>query len=409
MTQNAEIGNIIIRNSKVTDHGEAYKTINNYRVGGVVGYLNNNFSLRIYNISADTEMNMHTQATLNPSASIKGQVTISGGFGAASRLLNAGYAILPRNIYIHGPQMKTNSDTKKCYRGTVMAFIAADNFVSKVNDTWYYTPVNKVSEPNDFNNGSEKEIDAVNQTTNKIFGSTFAEQNNEFIKEMDGMKTWAYSNSNKQFSFNSIKIKYERGTEDKLTVVDEDGTDSSEKYDWYVSKDNATWKKANTTEACNPFILPRQEYDQYIYATVGSSRTNTIQVKAIHVEASLSTNSTNVITYTVNVTNDTEEKFTNEELGLKITYQWYKGENKLSEETKASFTRPEDATHKDKFRCFVTVEISPDYTFSKWVNATTVVYLQPATILSEDIKKQEEVNIKKRVCHKSMTHPFSIY
>ena len=265
MTQNAEIGNIIIRNSKVTDHGEAYKTINNYRVGGVVGYLNNNFSLRIYNISADTEMDMHTQATLNPSASIKGQVTISGGFGAASRLLNAGYAILPRNIYIHGPQMKTNSDTKKCYRGTVMAFIAADNFVSKVNDTWYYTPVNKVSGSNDFNNGSEKEIDVVNQTTGKTFGSTFAEQNNEFIKEMDGMKTWAYStNSNKQFSFNSIKIKYERGTEDKLTVINEDGTDSSQKYDWYVSKDNATWEKTNTTEACNPFILPRQEYDQYV-------------------------------------------------------------------------------------------------------------------------------------------------
>lgn len=207
MTQNAEIGNIIIRNSKVTDHGEAYKTINNYRVGGVVGYLNNNFSLRIYNISADTEMNMHTQATLNPSASIKGQVTISGGFGAASRLLNAGYAILPRNIYIHGPQMKTNSDTKKCYRGTVMAFIAADNFVSKVNDTWYYTPENKVSDPNDFMIGSEMEIDVVNPTTGKTFGSTFAEQNNEFIKEMNGMKTWAYSNSNKQFSFNSIKIK----------------------------------------------------------------------------------------------------------------------------------------------------------------------------------------------------------
>lgn len=395
MTQNAEIGNIIIRNSKVTDHGEAYKTINNYRVGGVVGYLNNNFSLRIYNISADTEMNMHTQATLNPSASIKGQVTISGGFGAASRLLNAGYAILPRNIYIHGPQMKTNSDTKKCYRGTVMAFIAADNFVSKVNDTWYYTPVNKVSGSNDFNNGSEKEIDVVNQTTGKTFGSTFAEQNNEFIKEMDSMKTWAYStNSNKQFSFNSIKIKYERGTEDKLTVINEDGTDSSQKYDWYVSKDNATWEKTNTTEACNPFILPRQEYDQYVYATAGSSRTNAVLVKAIHVEASLSTNSTNGITYTVNVTNDTEGKFTNDELGLKITYQWYKGENKLSEETKASFTRPKDATHKDKFRCFVTVEISPDYIFSKSVNATTVVYLNPATTLSEDIKKQEENNIK---------------
>lgn len=400
MTQNAEIGNIIIRNSKVTDHGEAYKTINNYRVGGVVGYLGNGVSLRIYNISANTEMNMHTKATLNPSASTAGQVTISGGFGAASKLQNTGYAILPRNIYIHGPQMKTNSDTKKCYRGTVMAFIAADNFVSKVNDTWYYTQVNKVTGPNDFNIGSEKEIDVVNQTTNKTFGNTFAEQNNEYIKEMDGMKTWAYSN--KQFSFNSIKIKYEREKVDTLTVVTEDGTKSSEIYDWYVSKDNATWTKANTAEACNPFILPRQVYDQYVYATTGSSRTNAVLVKAIHVDASLSTNTTNgITTYTVDVTNDTEEKYTNDKLGLKITYQWYKGENKLSEETKASYTRPTDATHNDKFRCYVTVTLSSDYTFSKWVNATTVVYLNPAEIApnktiseSVDIKNEEDKHIK---------------
>ena len=398
MTQNAEIGNIIIRNSKVTDHGEAYKTSNKYRVGGVVGYMGNDVSLRIYNISANTEMNMHTQATL----STAGQVTISGGFGAASKLQNTGYAILPRNIYIHGPQMKTNSDTKKCYRGTVMAFIGTNNFVDKVKDTWYYTPINKVSGTNDFNIGSEKEIDAVNQTTNKTFGSTFAEQNNEYIKEMDGMKTWAYSN--KLFSFNSIKIKYERGTKDTLTVVTENGTISSGSYDWYVSDDNATWKKANTAEACNPFILPRKEYDQYVYATDGSSRTNTVLVKAIHVGASLSTstNSTNgIITYTVNVTNDTEEKYTNDKLGLKISYQWYKGESPLAGETKASYTRPTEATHNDKFWCSVTVEISPDYIFSKPVNATTVVYLMPAKIASGktisetvDTKNKEDDNIK---------------
>ena len=402
MTQNAEIGNIIIRNCKVTDYGEAYKTSNKYRVGGVVGYMGNGVSLRIYNISANTEMNMHTQATL----STAGQVTISGGFGAASRLLDAGYAILPRNIYIHGPQMKTNSDTQRCYRGTVMAFIANDNFVSKVKNTWYYSPANKVSGSNDFNIGSEKEINAVDQTTGKTFGSTFAEQSNEFIKNMDGMKTWAYSNSNsdKPYSFNSIKIKFERGTEDKLTVVTENGTISSGIYDWYVSDDNATWKKANTAEACNLFILPRKEYNQYVYATDGSSRTNTVLVKAIHVEASLSTstNSTNgIITYTVNVTNDTEEKYTNDKLGLKISYQWYKGESPLAGETKASYTCPTEATHNDKFWCSVTVEISPDYIFSKPVNATTVVYLMPAKIPSDktisetvDIKNKEDKYIE---------------
>ena len=401
MTQNAEIGNIIIRNSKVTDHGEAYKTSNKYRVGGVVGYMGNDVSLRIYNISANTEMNMHTQATL----STAGQVTISGGFGAASKLQNTGYAILPRNIYIHGPEMKTNPDTNKCYRGTVMAFIGTENFVNQVKDTWYYTPTNKVSGTKDYNFGSEKEIDAVDQTTGKTFGSTFAEQSNEFIKNMDGMKTWAYSNSNsdKPYSFNSIKIKYERGTEDTLTVVKEDGTESSDKYDWYVSKDNATWTKANTAEAYNPFVLPRKEYDQYVYATDGSSRTNTVLVKAIHVGASLSTsrNTTNgIITYTVNVTNDTEEKYDNDKLGLKITYQWYKGESALAGETKAIYTRPTEATHNDKFRCYVTVTLSSDYTFSKWVNATTVVYLMPAEIasgktISESVetKNQEDKNI----------------
>ena len=402
MTQNAEIGNIIIRNSKVTDHGEAYKTSNKYRVGGVVGYMGDRVSLRIYNISANTEMNMHTQATL----STAGQVTISGGFGAASKLQNTGYAILPTNIYIHGPQMKTNSDTNKCYRGTVIAFIGTENFVNQVKDTWYYTPTNKVSGTKDYNFGSEKEIDAVDQTTGKTFGSTFAEQSNEFIKNMDGMKTWAYSNSNsdKPYSFNSIKIKYERGTEDTLTVVKEDGTESSDKYDWYVSKDNATWTKANTAEACNPFVLPRQEYDQYVYATDGSSRTNTVLVKAIHVGASLSTsrNTTNgIITYTVNVTNDTEEKYDNDKLGLKITYQWYKGESALAGETKAIYTRPTEATHNDKFRCYVTVTLSSDYTFSKWVNATTVVYLMPAEIASDktisesvEIKNLEDEHIK---------------
>ena len=402
MTQNAEIGNIIIRNSKVTDHGEAYKTSNKYRVGGVVGYMGDRVSLRIYNISANTEMNMHTQATL----STAGQVTISGGFGAASKLQNTGYAILPTNIYIHGPQMKTNSDTNKCYRGTVMAFIGTENFVNQVKDTWYYTPTNKVSGTKDYNFGSEKEIDAVDQTTGKTFGSTFAEQSNEFIKNMDGMKTWAYSNSNsdKPYSFNSIKIKYERGTEDTLTAVKEDGTESSDKYDWYVSKDNATWTKANTAEACNPFVLPRKEYDQYVYATDGSSRTNTVLVKAIHVGASLSTsrNTTNgIITYTVNVTNDTEEKYDNDKLGLKITYQWYKGESALAGETKVSYTRPTEATHNDKFRCYVTVILSSDYTFSKWVSATTVVYLKPAQIASDktisesvEIKNLEDEHIK---------------
>ena len=86
-----------------------------------------------------------------------------------------------------------------------------------------------------------------------------------------------------------------------------------ETYDWYVTNENGEWKQVKTA-ASSTYILPRQDYDQKVYAIGGGSRTNAVLVKAIHVNASLSTSGN---TYTVNVTNNTEE-FTNEVLGLKI-------------------------------------------------------------------------------------------
>ena len=103
LTQNAEIGNIIIKKSKITDNKEKnYTTKNKYRIGGIVGYLNNGVTLRIYNISSDVKMDMHTQITLGNTET--GSVTISGGIGAASKLSTVPYTIPPTNIYVHGPK-----------------------------------------------------------------------------------------------------------------------------------------------------------------------------------------------------------------------------------------------------------------------------------------------------------------
>ena len=91
MTQNAELSNIIIHNSKITDNNESFSTKTKFRIGGIAGYLNNFVSLRIFNISADTEIDMFQNAALN---GVEGQVTISCGFGAASKLANqTGYAV----------------------------------------------------------------------------------------------------------------------------------------------------------------------------------------------------------------------------------------------------------------------------------------------------------------------------
>ena len=393
LTQYAEISNIIIRNSKITDNGEKYASANNYRVGGIVGYVDNGGIFRIFNISADTELNMHKDNT-----SFSKEMTIAGGFGFSSNYGTHSTAILPTHLYFHGPQIQTKTTNGKIFRGSLFVFNDKKNnpkqFSDDIQKTWFYTSANVVSGTNSYNYGVKKDIS--DET-----GTAFAKLNNDWINENKlDKKTWTYTDG--KFAFSSINLKLDRGTKDMLMVYEGENTKpSTTLYDWYVSTDNINWEPVET--ASSTYSLPRQLYDQYVYASDGKSRTNAVLVKAIHVEASLSTskNSTNGITYTVNVTNDTEEKYDNDKLGLKISYQWYKGESALAGETKVSYTRPTEATHNDKFRCYVTVILSSDYTFSKWVSATTVVYLKPAQIASDktisesvEIKNLEDEHIK---------------
>lgn len=379
MTQNAELSNIIIRNSKITDNNESFSTKTKFRIGGIAGYLNNFVSLRIFNISADTEIDVFRNAALN---GVEGQVTISCGFGAASKLANqTGYVVWPRNIYVHGSGLKTSANTTQCKKASVMAFIAADNFANKVKDTWYYTPANKAADTYAYNQyGVEKDISATDATTGEPFGKTFAELNNLYINQNNlDKRPWLYSNSSKRFSFSSIALKAERGTSDVLTVTTEDGETTSDVYNWYASTDNTEGEKVNST-ACNPFTLPRQTYSQYVYAITvdGSQRTNTVLVEAIGITAELDYD-TKPGTYIVNVKNDTKENFTNDELGLDITYEWHNKETLLSE-TSNEFVRPETATNKDQYNCTVTVKSGGNIIFHKNIKVTIVVYLCPEAV-----------------------------
>ena len=394
MTQFAEISNTIIRNSKITDNEETYSTPNSFRVGGVVGYIDNNVGnlFRIFNISADVNVNMLTQATLT-STTGSYQATISGGFGAVSKLAkpnSSNLVVLPRNILIHG-KLKTSTTTAKCKKGSVMASNSGsmDDFINvevdgqPITSTWYYTANNKVTGSKDFKYGTEKSIDAIDENTGMTFGKTFVNQINQYIsdKKLD-KKSWAYS-GNSKFAFSNIKLKAERGKQDVLTVVNEDGTTNSEKYDWFVSQDNKKWEKANTDNvACNPFYLPRQTYNQYVYAVSSQSslRTNTIEVKAIGITAQLD-DKTKPGTYIVNVTNDTEEKLSNDDLGLTITYEWHNGIDPVT----GSTTHPNEYTptttsHKYKYYCKVIVKSGDNVLFDKNVCASVIVYLCPAGV-----------------------------
>ncbi len=110
----------------------------------------------------------------------------------------------------------------------------------------------------------------------------------------------------------------------------------------------------------------------------GSQRTNTVLVEAIGITAELDYD-TKPGTYIVNVKNDTKENFTNDELGLDITYEWHDKETLLSE-TSNEFVRPETATNKNQYNCTVTVKSGGNIIFHKNIKVTIVVYLCPEAV-----------------------------
>ena len=356
----AEVSNIIIRKSKITDHEEKYTAANVCRIGGIIGYLNNQ-NYRIFNLSSDTEINIHKNATLKK----PGSVTVAGAIGCATRWGNSKKNIMPTNIYVHGKNMVTN---KAGSTGSVVAFYGPTyqktyqtQYGATIN-TWFYT--SEVG-TNTYSDGNSKET--------AKFGKEFTDINNNFINANQlEKKTWTYSSTQSQFSFSSVHLSFNRAETDVLTVMTDAGEVSGETYDWYATDENGEWKKVNT-EASNPFILPRQDYDQNVYAIGGGARTNAVLVKAIHVNASLATSGN---TYTVTVTNDTEE-YSNEKLGLNITYKWYNGDTELSSETSSIFNRPSNASYNDKYSCHVLVTSGGKTFLDTRVSATRVVYLNP--------------------------------
>lgn len=360
----AEVSNIIIRKSKITDHEEKYTAANVCRIGGIIGYLDNK-NYRIFNLSSDTEINIHKNASLSQPA----KVTVGGAIGCFANWQNSKNNIMPTNIYVHDKKMITNG--KKGSTGSVVAFYSLthrNTYKTKYDatiNTWFYT--SEVG-TNTYSDGNIKET--------AKFGKEFTDINNNFINANQlEKKTWTYSSTPSQFSFSSVHLTFKRAETDKLTVMTDAGEVSAEEYDWYATDEKGEWKKVNT-ETSNSFTLPRQDYDQNVYAIGGGARTNAVLVKAIHVNASLATSGN---TYTVTVTNDTEEKYSNEYLGLNITYQWYNGDTELSSETSSSFKRPSTASYNDKYSCHILVTSGGKTFLDTHVSATTVVYLSPTS------------------------------
>lgn len=361
----SEVSNIIVRNSVITDNNESYKR-KQFRVGGIIGNLEDNHITRLFNLSAQVEIKMLSNATLRDKCYMAEGI---GRYGAPKT--SSSYAIPLTNIYVHG-SIETTINSNNCYVGGVIGNNANNNNITSTSSTWYYTEAVSVTTSNVVNYGTKQPL--------SDFANIFAENCNSYIaeKNIDGKSVWTYINSiGFKFSFTRLAVK--RGFNAEITAETVKGNAANEKYFWYTSADKKIWELQNKDTASNPFTLPRKDYDQYVYAELadGSSRSGIIKIEAVRVEAKLISNS-GENTISVSVTNN----IWNNNDYLNITYSWVKNDD---EERPVSTTSTYDKSKlnkNDKLKCHVVVKSQDEIVLlDNWlVYVKSVIYICPAGV-----------------------------
>lgn len=365
---NTELSNIIIRDSEIKDNDETYQINNESKIGGIAGNVqtdSKNETFRIFNIAADTQINMLKNTSVH-----NDKFHIAQGFGSFSYEMNGGGNIIePTNIYLFGNGLKIENTSTKINKGGITANCQNEGNANKYASTWYYSQYVDGGK----NLGTQK--------TDASFKKEFVDKANEFINKnplVEDKNTWTYIEGT-GFAFSSTTLTVERGVNAVITAETIKGNGAKEKYFWYTSSDKKTWKLQNENAASNPFTLPREEYDQYVYAVLedGSSRSGIIKIEAIRVEATMNNDaSSNLLT--ILVTNNIWENNDN----LNITYKWVKNDDEQNPVGNGPTYDKSTLGINDKLSCLVTVttrDENPKVLFNKWLYfAKSVVYLCPA-------------------------------
>lgn len=359
-----EISNIIVRNSTITDNNDTY-TRKQFRVGGIIGNLEDKHETRLFNLSSDVEIKMLSNARLN------GECYMAEGIGRYGNPNTGNSYVIPlTNIYVHN-KLETSNTSNKLKIGGVIGNRDMGTGNS-ATETWYYASPVSGRQNNVMNNGTQKSL--------ADFAMTFVNQNNTYIsdKNIEDKNTWTYTDGT-GFAFGSTTLTVERGINAVITAETVKGNGANEKYYWYTSSDKKTWKLQNENAASNPFTLPREEYDQYVYAVLedGSSRSGIIKIEAIRVEATMNNDAASNL-LTILITNNIWENNDN----LNITYKWVKNDDEQNPVGNGPTYDKSTLGINDKLSCLVTVttrDENPKVLFNKWLYfAKSVVYLCPA-------------------------------
>lgn len=355
---NTELSNIIISGSEITDNDETYDLNRETKIGGIAGNVQNEGTYRIFNIAADTKINMLKKASVhNP------QFYIAQGFGRFSYDMNGGgNSIEPTNIYLFGNGLNIENTSTNINKGGITANCQNEGNANKYASTWYYTQ----DVTGGKNLGTQKKVDE--------FATTFASQNNQYIStnNFQDKLNWSYT-SGTGFNFGSTKLIVKRDYNTIITAETTEGNAGNEKYFWYTSTDKKNWTLQNENNPYNYFSISLKYYDQYVYAVLkdGSSQSGVAKIEARKVNAVMKHKENTIY---IDINNNIWDNNDN----LDIKYSWVKnGDVEVS--TEPTFDKSSLGS-TDKLSCNVIVTTKDGVELlNTWLVYTkSVVYLCPA-------------------------------
>ena len=358
---NTELSNIIIRGSEITDNDETYEINRETKIGGIAGNVqtdSKNETFRIFNIAADTQINMLKNTSVH-----NDKFHIAQGFGRFSYDMKGGDNIIePTNIYLFGNGLNIENTSTKINKGGITANCQNEGNATKYASTWYYTQYVDGGK----NLGTRKKVDE--------FATTFASQNNQYIStnNFQDKLNWSYT-SGTGFNFGSTKLIVKRGYNTIITAETVKGNAANEKYFWYTSTDKKNWTLQNENNPYNNFSISLTDFDQYVYAVLkdGSSQSGVAKIEARKVNAVMKHKENTIY---IDINNNIWDNNDN----LDIKYSWVKNDD-VEVSTEPTFDKSSLGS-TDKLSCHVIVTTKDGVELlNKWLVYTkSVVYLCPA-------------------------------
>ncbi len=359
---NTELSNIIIRGSEIKDNDETYEINNESKIGGIAGNVqtdSKNETFRIFNIAADTQINMLKNTSVH-----NNNFHIAQGFGRFSYDMNGGgNSIQPTNIYLFGNGLNIENTSDKINKGGITANCQNEGNANKYASTWYYTQYVDGGK----NLGTKK--------TDASFKKEFVDKANEFINKnplVEDKLNWSYT-SGTGFNFGSTKLTVKRGYNTIITAETIEGNAGNEKYFWYTSTDKKNWTLQNEKNPYNNFSIPLTDFDQYVYAVLedGSSQSGVAKIEARKVDAVMKHEENTIY---IDINNNIWDNNDN----LDIKYSWVKNDD-VEVSREPTFDKSSLGS-TDKLSCHVIVTTKDGVELlNKWLVYTkSVVYLCPA-------------------------------